>query len=194
MTKVLGILLAVVVILGGGGYILATRADAATPLDPLFKVDLFFEDIQRLVTLDEVAKTELEQKILEERTLETETVLGLEDVEEKDVEECLEIMNQQREKVLSKLGEVKESQEQKGNTEAVQSLEKVQNQYQESLQKQYETATKAQEQYGVGENVKTNIDNALKNQGTEIQNQQNNQEEENNSGSQGTGSSNKGNN
>lgn len=183
MTKILAIVLAVLVILGGGGYILATKADAATPLDSLFKLDTMFEDVQRFITFDEVAKTELEQAILEERQLEVEAVLGLEDVDEEDVDECLNLMNQQREKVFAKLGEVLESQEQKGNTEAVQSLEKVQNQYQESLQKQYETATKAQEQYGVGEGVKLNIDNALKNQGDSTQNQQTNQEIEGDSNS-----------
>jgi hypothetical protein len=182
MKKTLAIIVAVFLILGGGGYILASKADAATPVDPLFKVDLFFENLERMVTFNEVAKTQLEQRILEERQTEVETVLGLEDISQEKVDEALNMMNQQRERVMVKLGEVQENQEQKGNTQAVQSLEKVQNQYQESLQKQYETVTKAQEQYGVGEAVKQNIDNALKNQGIDMQNQQVNMENEGNSG------------
>jgi hypothetical protein len=43
-------------------YLLATKADAATPVDPLFKVDLLAESVQRTLTFDSVAKTELEQE------------------------------------------------------------------------------------------------------------------------------------
>ncbi len=187
MTKVLGILLAVVVILGGGGYLLATRANASTPADPLFTLDTFFEDAQRLVTLDDVAKTELEQEILEERQEEVEVMLESEDVSEEEIGEAVDCMNEQRIKTYERLGEVQEKMEQKGNTEAVQNLEKVQNQYMENLQKQLETATKVQNKFnGAAEEVKEEIQMSIQ-QGSDTT--QNNSDTE-----KGNSSSTKGNN
>lgn len=178
MKKILSILAGILAILGGGGYLLATSADAATPADPLYPVDTFFENVQRTITFDDVAAVELEQKILEERQAEVEEVLGLEDISEEVVSDCLDEMEQQREKAYNKLGEAQEKQSENGNTEAVQALEKAQNQYVKSVQKQYETATKAQEKYGVGEETQKNIDNALKNMGSSTSNQQQNEEVE----------------
>ncbi len=201
MKKVLSILLSVLVIVGGGGYLLATQADAATPVDPLFPVDTFFENLQRLVTLSDVSKVELEQEILEERQLEVETVLGTTEATEEDIDECLNLMNQQREKVLAKLGEVQEKQEQKGNTQAVESLQKVQEQYQEHLVKQLETANNAQAKFaGVGQEAKEEIqqnmeqeDNSLQNAGEDTQIQQQNQEQNTDNGQGDSDSGNSGN-
>lgn len=196
MKKVLSIILGVVVILGVGGYFLATRADAATPVDPLYPVDTFFEDLQRIVTFDDVALVELEQSILDEREAELGEVLGMEDIEEADVEDCIDGMDAQRERLYTKLGEAQEKMEQKGNTEAVQALEQVQNKYQEQVQKQIETTTKAQEKYGdVGQEVKENLEmekNSLSNQGEDTQNQQQNVEDNSDNGQGSSGSSSSG--
>lgn len=199
MRKGLSILLSVLIIVGGGGYLLATQTDAATPLDPLFPVDTFFESIQRLTTLSEVSKVELEQKILEERQLEVETVLGLTDVTEEDLDECLNLMNQQRERVATRLGEAQENQEMKGNTEGVAALKKVQNKFEENLTKQLETTNSAQSKFsGVGQEAKDDIkqnmqqeNNSLQNAGEDTQNQQQNQEQNTDNGqsSESTGNS-----
>jgi hypothetical protein len=193
MKKVLSIVLGVVVILGVGGYFLATGADAATPVDSLYPVDTFFEDLQRIVTLDEVALVELEQSILDEREAELGEVLTMEDIEEADVEDCIDGMDAQRERLYTKLGEAQEKMEQKGNTEAIQALEQVQNKYQEQVQKQIETTTKAQEKYGdVGQEVRENLEieqNSLSNQGEDTQNQQQNEEENSDNGQGGTSGS-----
>ena len=194
MKKVFSILLGVVVILGVGGYFLATKTDASTPLDTLYPVDLFFESVERVVTLDQVALVELEQNILEERELELGEILGTEDATEEVVEECMNRMEEQRKRMIVKLGETQEKMEQKGNTEAVKALEQVQNKYQEQIQKQIETTTKAQEQYGnIGQEVRDNLEmekNTLQNQGTDTQIQQQNQEQNvDNSNSSDTGNS-----
>ena len=180
MKKLLTILLAVVVIVGGGGYFLVTEANAATPVDPLFKVQTILEDIQRTLTFDEVAKTELEQKILEKRQEQVQRMLLRTDLTEEQIEEALQLMNQQRERVMEKLQIVEQKMIQKGNDEAVESIQKVQEQYQENLDRQLETTQKAQEKYfNVGETVRQNIEmekNSLMNQGADSQNQQQNQE------------------
>ncbi|MHC1716432.1 MAG: DUF5667 domain-containing protein [Candidatus Dojkabacteria bacterium] len=191
MTKVLGILLAVVVIVGGGGYLLATRADAATPSDPLFKLDLFFEDVQRIVTLDDVEKTELEQEILEERSSEVEEVLALEDVSEEAVGDAMEYMNQQRVRTYERLGEVQLKLEEKGNDQAAESLQKVQEKFAEHLEEQLKTTEKVQEKFeDVGKEIKEDIqenieqeENSLNNEGEDTENQQQNQEQNENSSS-----------
>jgi hypothetical protein len=198
MAKVLGILLSVVVILGGGGYLLATKANAATPADPLFKLDVLFEDAQRLITLDEVAKTELEQEILEERQSEIEAMLNEDGISEELMNDAIEYMNQQRIRTYEKLGEVQEKMEQKGNTQAAESLEKVQNKYMENLQKQLETAQKVQNKFkGIDNTVKEEIEqnmeeekNSLQNEGEDTQNQQQNQESNSNDSSNGSSNGN----
>jgi membrane-associated HD superfamily phosphohydrolase len=180
MRKLLAIILAVVVVVGVGGYFLVSESYAATPADPLFKVQTVVDDIQRALTFDEVAKTELEQKILERRQEQIERMLTRTDITQEHLEEALQLMNQQRTRVLERLQIVEQEMIQKGNDQAVESLQKVQEQYQENLDKQLESATKAQEKFfGVGEDVRQNIEmekNSLVNQGEETQNQQQNKE------------------
>jgi hypothetical protein len=198
MAKVLGILLSVVVILGGGGYLLATKANASAPNDTLFKLDVLLEEAQRLITLDEVAKTELEQEILEERQSEIEAMLNEDGISEELMNDAIEYMNQQRIRTYEKLGEVQEKMEQKGNTQAAESLEKVQNKYMENLQKQLETAQKVQNKFkGIDNTVKEEIEqnmeeekNSLQNEGEDTQNQQQNQESNSNDSSNGSSNGN----
>jgi membrane-associated HD superfamily phosphohydrolase len=180
MKKLLGIIVAVVAVLGVGGYFLVQESYAATPADPLFGVQTALDNLQRALTFDEVAKTELEQKILERRQEQVERMLLRTNVTEEQLEDALRLMNQQRERVMERLQEVEQNMEQKGNDQAVESLQKVQEQYKENLDRQLETAEKAQEKYsGVGETVRQNIEmekNSLNNQGEDSQNQQQNQE------------------
>jgi uncharacterized protein YjbJ (UPF0337 family) len=126
MKKVVTIILALLIIVGGGGYLLAQSADAAEPGDPLYSVDLLAEDVQRIVTLDDLKKTELEEDILAERVSE------LESVSEKDgeVEEILTAIEAQQDRVKKQIGKLE------GNPEKYQDgeLEQIQNRYKEQLE------------------------------------------------------------
>lgn len=82
MRKVLSVLLILVIVLGGGGYLLATEADASVPGETLYTVDLMAEDIQRVFTFNKVKIAELEQDILDERAEELEALVEQESAED----------------------------------------------------------------------------------------------------------------
>lgn len=169
MKKVLSILLILVIVLGGGGYLLATQADASTPTDPLYKVDLFAEQIQRTFTFDEVKKAELEQDILDERAEELETLL--EDASDEEVlGEAVEMLDDQRARAEERvqilmdedanydeatLARIQTRLETQLETQ-LQNMEKVQQQFQE---KTFESE-QAQEKFQVAAD---NVDKAQQN-------------------------------
>lgn len=86
MSKVLGIILSLGVILGGGGYLLVKEAYAATPADPLFPIQEIADDVQRALTFDEVAEVELEQAILARRQEQVDRMVNRDDVTEEQLE------------------------------------------------------------------------------------------------------------
>jgi len=184
MSKALGIVISVALIVGVGGYFLATKANAATPADSLFAVDTTFESVQRLLTLDDVAKVNLEQAILEERQEEIETMLGDEDVTDEELGEAVRLMAQQRLRAYERLGEVAQKQEEKGNTNAAEAIQTARERYLEHLDQQLETANKAQKKIkdvdkDITEEMEQEIEeekNTLKNTGENTQNQQQNEE------------------
>jgi hypothetical protein len=136
MKKFLTILLALLVIVGGGGYLLAQSADAAEPGDTLYSVDLLAEDVQRIVTFDDLKKTQLEEDILAERVSEFESV------SEKDgaVEGILTAIEAQQDRVRKQIGKLE------GNPEKYQDgeLEQIQNRYQEQLEQHIKVMEKVQ--------------------------------------------------
>jgi len=149
MSKVLGIILALGVVLGGGGYFLVKEAYAATPADPLFPVQEIADDVQRALTFDEVAKVELEQEILARRQDQVDRMVNREDVTGEQLEEALQLMAQQREKVQVKLQEVEQKMEQNEvNENAKDAIQNVQQKYDENLDKQLETIGESQAKYG----------------------------------------------
>jgi len=198
MSKLLGIVLSVVLIAGVGGYFLATKANAATPADPLFALDTTFEGVQRLVTLDDVAKVNLEQAILEERQEEIETMLEDEDVTDEQLGEAIRLMAQQRTRAYERLGEVAQKQEEKGNTNAAEAIQTARERYIENLDKQLETANNAQNKIknaddDFTEEMEQEIEeekNTLNNAGEDTQNQQQNQEQNTNNNNRDNRSSN----
>lgn len=152
MKKTLSIILAVGVILGAAGYFLVKESYAATPADPLFAIQEIADDVERTLTFDEVAKVELEQKILVRRQEQVERMLEREDITEEQLEEALQLMVLQRTRTQEKLQVTEKKQESEKATEKIQS---VQQQYDENLDRQIETMEKAQERYsGVGQDVK----------------------------------------
>lgn len=149
MSKVLGIILALGVILGGGGYFLVKEAYAATPADPLFPIQEIADDVQRALTFDEVAQTELEEAILARRQEQVERMLEKDDVTEEQIEKALQLMAQQRERVQVKLQDVEQWMEQnQGNQNAIDAIQNVQQRYDENLDKQLETIGESQVKYG----------------------------------------------
>ncbi len=184
MSKALGIIISVALIVGVGGYFLATKANAATPADPLFGVDTALEGVQRLLTLDDIAKVDLEQNILEERQEEVETMLADKECTQEQIQEGMKLMAQQRTRAYERLGEVAKKQEEKGNVKAAESISEAQSRYLEHLDTQLDTTQKAEAKFTgldseVTEGMIQQIEsekNALKNAGVETQNQQQNQE------------------
>jgi len=200
MSKLLGIIISVVLIGGVGGYFLATKANAATPADSLFALDTTFEDVQRLLTLDDVAKVDLEQAILEERQEEIETMLQNEECTQEQIQEAIRLMTQQRTRAYERLGEVAQKQEEKGNVKAAEAISEAQARYLEHLDTQLDTAQKAEAKFtGLDNEVTKEMEqeieeekNALKNAGVDTQNQQQKQEQntDNDNSDNGNGSSN----
>ena len=200
MSKLLGIIISVVLIAGVGGYFLATKANAATPADPLFGLDTTFEDVQRLLTLDDVAQVNLEQAILEERQEEIETMLQDEECTQEQIQEAMKLMTQQRTRAYERLGEVAQKQEEKGNVKAAEAISEAQSRYLEHLDTQLDTAQKAEAKFtgldsATTDGMRQEIEvekNALKNAGVDTQNQQQNQQQntDNSNSDNGNGSSN----
>ncbi len=156
MSKILGIILAVGSILGVGGYFLVRESYAATPADPLFAVQGIADDIQRAFTFDDVAKTELEQKILVRRQEQVERMAERDDVTDEQLEEGLQLMAEQRTRVQERLQTVEQKLEQNQvNEKATEAIQNVQQQYDENLDRQLETIDKAQERGNdIGQQVK----------------------------------------
>jgi len=152
MSKVLGIILSLGVILGGGGYFLVKEAYAATPADPLFPVQEIADDVQRALTFDEVAKVELEQEILARRQEQVDRMVNRDDVTEEQLEEALRLMAQQRERVMTKLEVVEQNvvreQNEEGDSTSQGKIEKVREEYDKTLDEQLETIDAGQAKYG----------------------------------------------
>jgi len=152
MSKVLGIILALGIILGGGGYFLVKEAYAATPADPLFPVQEIADDVQRALTFDEVAEVELEQEILARRQDQVDRMVNRDDVTGEQLEEALKLMAQQRERVMTKLEAAEQNvvrnQTESGENAAQGSLEKVREDYDKTLDEQLETVGAGQAKYG----------------------------------------------
>jgi hypothetical protein len=142
MKKVLSILLILVIVLGGGGYLLASQANASTPTDPLYKVDLFAEQIQRTFTFNEVKSAELEQDILDERAEELETLLE-DETEEEVLGEAVEMLDDQRVRAEERVQLLME--EDANYDEAT--LARIQTRLETQLQNQLQNMERVQQQF-----------------------------------------------
>jgi uncharacterized protein YxeA len=156
MKKVLMLILSIVVILGVGGYFLVKESYAATPADPLFAIQGIADDVQRAFTFDDVAKTQLEQKILVRRQEQVERMTQRDDVTDEQLEKGLELMAQQRTRVQERLQIAEQTLlESEANERAIEAIQEVQQGYDENLDRQLETIEKAQERgNGIGQSVR----------------------------------------
>ena len=167
MKKILLYALSALIVVGAGGYFLVRQSYAATPADPLYSVQEAFDNIQRALTLDEVSKTELEQRILERREAQIERMLEREDITDQQMEEALELMFQQRIRVQERLQTVEQTLiDSDANERAVEAIQNVQQLYDESLDRQIDNIEKAQERHnGIGQEVKERTIQEAQNRG-----------------------------
>jgi len=142
MKKVLSIVLVLAILLVGGGGLLATSANASTPADPLYPVDLFAEKIQRAFTFDLLAATELEQNILEERAAELESLM-VEEVDEEVLGEAVDQLDQQRVRTETKILKLYNEE----NNYDTEKMELVRNRYEIAVQTQVKKMEQIQNQY-----------------------------------------------
>lgn len=138
MKKVITVVLLLLIILGSGGYLLATQADAAEPGDTLYPVDILAENIERLLTFDDLKSAELETEILAERVEELENLSDSDS--DVDLTEVLAEISAQQDRVKQHLGEAE------ANPTKYQSgqLEQVQNQYELQLEQHIQVMQKVQ--------------------------------------------------
>lgn len=159
MKKVLYISLATILVLGGSGVLLANPADAATPADTLYPLDLAMESAQRLLTRDPIAKAELELDILEERTAELEDISEVLGASDENIEKALDAIDSQSDRVQLRVDQLNN---QEGLEDAA--LEQVQNRY----EKQVETHTATMNQVkstveNMGEDTQQKLETAVDN-------------------------------
>lgn len=142
MKKVLSVLLVLIILLGSGGYLLATKADASTPLDSLYTVDLFAEAVQRTFTFGDIAQAEFEQAILDERSEELETLIE-EETEESVLGEAIGELEDQRLRVEKKVQVLLNDE---GNYDEA-AIERIRTRYEEQLQNQLQNMEMVREKF-----------------------------------------------
>ncbi|MCK9415054.1 MAG: DUF5667 domain-containing protein [Candidatus Dojkabacteria bacterium] len=126
MKKIITGILLLLVVISGGGYILAQKADAAEPGDALYNIDLFAEDVERLLTFNEIKKVNLETKILNERISELDSMSE----SDADLTEILTAVSAQQDRVRKQLGVLENNPEKYQE----QDMEQVRNKYQGQIQ------------------------------------------------------------
>jgi hypothetical protein len=164
LKKALTVGLVAILVLGGGGFLIAKPADAATPADPLYAVDTLFEVIQRLTTIDPVAKAELEQAILDERAEELDTIVGDEKLAtDVNIKKAIDAVDSQNARVQTQLDHL-------GNQEGLQdgALEQVQNRYEKQIQTHTENMNQIQNTVkNMGEETQIKLEKSVENMGKE---------------------------
>ena len=136
MKKVITVVLVLLIVLGGGGYLLAQQADAAEPGDTLYSIDILAENIQRLVTFDNLKSAELETEILEERVAELESLSET----DTDLAEVLAAVSAQQDRVKEHIGDLEANADKYQDGE----LEQIQNQYELQLQQHIQVMQKVE--------------------------------------------------
>ena len=140
MKKILYIVLALIACLGIGGWYLVGEANAASPDNFLYPLDLAAESIERFVTFDEVALAELETEILNERVEELGVLIDTNIIDEELILEATKKIDEQRSQTQSKIDS--------GEKDMTEAMEQVQNQFE----------VKAQEHIKIMEKVQTKVE------------------------------------
>ena len=162
MGKVLSYLLVLLVVLGGSGFLLARSADASTPVDPLYKVDLLAEAVQRTFTFNEVKIAEFEQDILDERALELETLLE-DETDEEVLGDAVEKLDAQRVRAEERVQVLMNDESNYDEATLARIQTRLETQLQTQLQNMEMVQTKFQEKTAEGEQVQENFQKAAEN-------------------------------
>lgn len=160
MGKVLSYLLVLLVVLGGSGFLLAKSADASTPVDPLYKIDLLAESVQRTFTFNEVKIAELEQDILDERALELETLLE-DETDEEILGEAVEQLDRQRERAQERVQLLMDEDSNYDEAELARIQSRLETQLQNQLQNMEKVQVKFQEKSSENEQIQENYQKAV---------------------------------
>ena len=136
MKKLISIIVSVIVLLGLGGWYLVTEADASEPGDFLYPVDLATESIERLVTFDDIASSEFELDILDERVEELEVLIDKDTLDEELILGATEKVGDQRARVQVQI--------EKGEGNASEAMEQVQNRYKVQVEEHMKVMEKVQ--------------------------------------------------
>jgi hypothetical protein len=153
MKKIIYIILSVIVVLGLGGWYLATEADAAGPGDLLYPVDTTAEAIERFFTFDDIALAEFEQEVLDERVDELEALVDEETIDEELVLGATEEVSAQRARLQTHIEEGEATQE--------GSMEQVQNRYEVQAEEHIQIMEKV-ETKATGEDTQQKVQEAVK--------------------------------
>jgi hypothetical protein len=172
LSKPLIIAICAIIIVGGGGVILAEKANAATPGTSLYPVDKLLESVTRTLTLNPEALVAFEQLVLDERLEELSAV-----TDNSDIALYLSEIEAQEEKLdlaIDKSGD--------SITEAKK--EQIREQYQERIQIHIQTMEQVQQKLK-NEQAQESVGKVIEHlQGklTESQNEEVEQNLENNAG------------
>lgn len=158
MSKTLGMVVGVFFLIVAGGYALATVADAATPGDTLYPIDLITEEVQRSFTTDNLALAELEQDFFEERSKELDEMIKG-NTDEYSLDVALQQLEKQRvrtqQRVLTLTSDANNYDEAK-KAEVTQRFEKL-------VQKEVQRMDQVQNQYmKAGEDAQKRMENTRK--------------------------------
>lgn len=135
MSKVILIIIVTLVVLGTVGVAGAYASDSAVPGDALYSLDLYSEGVVRNFISDEVALSEYEMEILDERVAELEEMEEVETVtgqESEFLEDALDNITAQEDRVRQRIDQVEGVYNGGEVGEAV--MEQVQNMWQEKVE------------------------------------------------------------
>jgi len=141
MKKLLSVALVVILFLGGGGYVLATAADASVPGDAMYAIDLVAEDVQRALTTDDLALAEFEEEILQERVDEVEQIVE-DGVDEEIVDEALQELTKQTDRAQERIIKLMSDDSKYDEAKKAEIVSRHMNLVQTQVQKMTEVQTK----------------------------------------------------
>lgn len=166
------IVIATVILVGRGAFLLAEKANAATPETSLYTMDKFFESVKRKFIFNPENLVNFEQQILEERL---EELVAMTNTNKLDL--YISEIEAQEEKLDLAIDE-------SGDSIAEEKKVQIREQYQERIQAHIQTMEQVQQKLG-NEQAQESVGKAIEHlQGklTESQNEEAEQNSENNAG------------
>ncbi len=160
MGKVLSYLVVLLIVLGGSGFLLAKSADASTPIDPLYKVDLLAEAVQRAFTFDQEKLAQLEQNILDERAEELKVLLE-KDVNKEILGDAVEQLDTQRVRAQERVQALISEESNYDEAQLTRIQSRLETQLQDQLQSMERVQERLQEKVSENEQVQESYKRAV---------------------------------